>query len=141
MRRRPPNEGFHTVGQVAKQAGVGISTVRYYEREGLVAPVKRTAANYRLYAPETVARIRFMRRAQHLGFTLAEIKELLSLRVEGGKRCTDFRGAAAAKMADIESRIRSLRRMSRALARLARDCEAQGNAAGCPMLEHLEGES
>ena len=140
MRRHPLIPELHTVAQVAKQAGVGVTAVRYYEREGLVAPVKRTAANYRLYATEAVARIRFTRRAQQLGFTLAEIKELLSLRLRGGQRCADFRSAAAAKIADLEERIRSLRQMSRALAKLADECEAYPAGDGCPLLEYLEGE-
>ena len=105
-----------TVGRTARLADVGIPTMRFYERAGLLPKPTRTAANYRLYPDEAVTRIRFIRRAQQLGFTLKEVKELLELRVSRRTSCAEVRSRAEAKVADIEARIRSLRQMSRAFA-------------------------
>lgn len=127
-----------TVGSVAKLADVLPTTVRFYERAGVVRPVSRTAANYRVYPADAVARIRFTRRAQALGFTLREVKELLALRSEGARSCAPVRTAANAKIADIQNRIRSLQRMSRALTRLEEECDQHTPATGCPLLEYLE---
>lgn len=127
-----------TIGSVAKLAGVPLTTVRFYERAGVVRPVNRTAAGYRLYPPDAVARIQFTRRAQELGFTLREVKELLALRADGAKSCRKVRMAANAKIADIQARIRSLQRMARALTQLADECETQAQGTGCPLLQYLE---
>ncbi|MCI0743871.1 MAG: heavy metal-responsive transcriptional regulator [Verrucomicrobia subdivision 3 bacterium] len=127
-----------TIGGVAKLAGVSPTTVRFYERAGVVRPVSRTAANYRLYPPDAVARIRFTRRAQELGFTLREVKELLTLRTDGARSCERVRETATTKIADIQDRIRSLQRMGRALARLAEECKTHKPGSGCPLLEYLE---
>ena len=127
-----------TIGSLAKLAGVPLTTVRFYERANVVRPVSRTAANYRLYPPDAIARIRFTRRAQELGFTLREVKELLALRSDGAKSCRKVRVAANAKIADIQTRIRSLQRISRALTRLADECETHVQGTGCPLLEYLE---
>ena len=129
----------HTIGELARAAGVGVSTVRYYERAGLLPQPDRTATNYRLYRDEAVARLRFIRRAQQLGFTLEEIKGLLELRVSRRTTCADVRSRAEAKITDIEARIRSLRQMSHALTKLADECETHSDGVGCPLLEHLEG--
>jgi len=133
------NERRLTVGQLAREAQVGIPTLRFYERSGLLPKPPRTASNYRLYPAEAAGRVRFIRRAQELGFTLGEIKELLNLRVDGQKTCADVRARAEAKLADIEERIRSLRRMSRALSKLASECGRRPSRPGCAVLEHLEG--
>jgi MerR family mercuric resistance operon transcriptional regulator len=127
-----------SIGSVAKLAGVPLTTMRFYERANVVRPAGRSGANYRLYSPDAVARIRFTRRAQELGFTLREVKELLALRSGGGRSCNKVRATASAKVADIEARIRSLKRMNRALARLARECETHAGGAGCPLLDYLE---
>ena len=113
--------------------------MRFYERTGLLPKPTRTAANYRLYPEDVVTRIRFIKRAQQLGFTLKEIKELLGLRVSRRTSCAQVRSHAENKMADIEKRISSLREMKRALTRLAHDCETQ-SGGDCPLLKHLEGE-
>jgi len=128
-----------TVGRTARLAEVGIPTMRFYERAGLLPKAARTAANYRIYSDEAVTRIRFIRRAQQLGFTLKDIKELLGLRVSGRTSCSEVRSRAEAKVADIEARIRSLRQMSRALGNLARECQSEGGG-DCPLLKYLEGE-
>ena len=130
--------GRLTVGRTAPLADVGIPTMRFYERAGLLPRPTRTAANYRLYPDETVIRIRFIRRAQQLGFTLKEIRELLELRVNRRNSCSDVRHLAGEKVTDIEARIRSLQRMRRALLKLAEQCDAEGGKSTCPLLEYLE---
>jgi len=128
-----------TVSQLAREAQVGIPTLRFYERANLLPKPPRTASNYRLYPADAIRRVRFIRRAQELGFTLAEIKELLSLRAGGRTTCADVRARADAKLADIEQRIRSLRRMGRALAKLASECGHRNSGPECAVLEYLEG--
>jgi len=94
-----------TVGQVAKQAGVGVETIRFYERRGLIAEPKRRASGYRQYRLDTVRRIRFIRRARELGFTLEEISDLLSLREDPNGTSVDVRERAREKITDIEDKI------------------------------------
>ena len=128
-----------TIGELARRAGMGVSTVRYYERAGLAPVSARSASNYRLYSEEAVKRLRFIRRAQLLGFTLKDIRGLLELRVSRRTPCAEVRSRAQARIADIDARISSLRQMSQALAKLANDCETHQDGDGCPLLEHLEG--
>lgn len=127
-----------TIGQVARRAGVGVETIRFYEREGLVDDPPRLASGYRQYPPETVARIRFVRRAKELGFTLKEIKELLSLRASPRSRCADVRQRAEAKIEDMQQKIRDLQKMKKALKQLAAACDGRGPVTECPILEALE---
>ena len=128
-----------TIGQVAKRAGVGVETIRFYERDGLIAePARRPASRYRQYPPQAVRRVRFIRHAKDLGFTLKEIQELLELRVNPGSTCADVRKRAQEKIADIEERVVSLQRMKTALERLARKCRGQGPTTECPILEELD---
>ena len=127
-----------TIGKVASGAGLSIDTVRYYEREGLLDKPTRTASGYRHYRPDAVARLRFIRQAKDLGFSLSEIKELLALRVAPGKSCADVRARAEAKIADVEQRIAQLNRMKRALTKLATACSGRGPTSTCPILEALE---
>lgn len=127
-----------TIGRVARDAGLAIDTVRYYEREGLLEKPARTAAGYRQYAAGAVARLRFIRQAKELGFTLPEIRELLALKVTPGKSCADVRARAEAKLADVEQRIAQLDRMKRALVKLANACSGRGPTSECPILEALE---
>lgn len=129
-----------TIGKVARTAGLAIDTVRYYEREGLLDKPARTASGYRHYTPDVVARLRFIRQAKELGFSLNEIKELLSLRVAPGKSCADVKARAEAKIADVEQRIAQLNRMKRALAKLATACSGRGPTSECPILDALESE-
>src|SRR5262245_23410929 len=133
-------KGFLTVGRVARLAGVGVPTLRFYERAGILSQPARTASNYRVYSDEAVKRVRFIRRAQELGFTLKEIKELLALRVSRRANCDPVRVRAEAKIADIQARIKSLRQMSRALSKFAAECEMHSPGVDCPLLEYLEGE-
>jgi MerR family transcriptional regulator, copper efflux regulator len=127
-----------TIGQVAHEAGVGIETVRFYERKGLIEEPTRRASGYRQYGEEVVDRLRFIREAKDLGFTLNEIKELLSLKLDPSSSCAEVKGRAEAKIADIEEKIRTLQRMKRALAKLTKACSGDGPTSKCPILEALE---
>ncbi len=129
-----------TIGQLAKQAGVGVETIRFYEREGLLAEPERRPSGYRQYTPEVVRRVRFIRHAKDLGFALKEIQELLELRVDPISTCADVRQRARAKIADIEGRVVALERMKAALEQLARSCRGRGPTSECPILEVLDRE-
>lgn len=126
------------IGQVAGEVGIGVETIRFYERQGLVAPPPRSAAGYREYPPTVVARFRFIKRAKELGFTLREIKELLSLRLDPATTCADVKGRAEAKITDIETRIQGLRKIKKALVKLTAACSGQGTRSECPILEALD---
>ncbi len=121
-------------GDLAEQAQVNVESLRFYERKGLLPEPPRRASGYRAYPPEAVERIRFIKRAQELGFSLAEIKELLELRVDPGMTCADVRERAEAKIEDIEQKIRDLQAMRRALRKLAEACPGSGSIDGCPIL-------
>jgi Hg(II)-responsive transcriptional regulator len=129
-----------TIGQLARGAGVKVSTVRYYERRRLLAEPRRGDSGYRQYAPEALARIRFIRNAQELGFSLQDIRELLSLRNSSAATCGDFQHAAEAKLADIDAKLRSLLRMKEALRKLVSACDGQSPTAQCPIIKALETE-
>jgi len=129
-----------TVGTAARRAGVKIDTIRYYERRALLPKSPRTEAGYRTLTDETVQRLRFIKHAQALGFTLSEIKQLLALRLTPGKTCADVRGRAETKAADIEQKIRSLQIMKRALHQLVSACKSDGPASKCSFLENLNKE-
>ena len=127
-----------TIGKVARGAGLAIDTVRYYEREGLLEKPARTASGYRRYTTGAIARLRFIRQAKELGFSLPEIKELLALRVTPGKSCADVRAHAEHKIADVDRRLASLKRVRGALVKLASACSGKGPVSQCPILEALE---
>ncbi|MDB5311305.1 MAG: merR1 2 [Gemmataceae bacterium] len=126
-----------TVGQVARRFGVGVETVRFYERQGLLEEPARRASGYREYGDDAVAVLRFIRRAKQLGFTLKKIKGLLGLRLDASATRADVRTQASAKIVDIKAKIRDLRRMRDALTRLTAACHGDGPASGCPILEAL----
>ena len=132
-----PRESL-TIGQLAKQSGVGVETLRYYERQKLLPEPPRRRSGYRAYPRETVNRIRFIRRAKELGFSLQEIDELLTLRAESEGQCREVLARAQGKIADITERIASLERMKRALERLASTCSERGTSGDCPILDALE---
>jgi len=127
-----------TIGQVAKHSGIGIETVRFYERKGLVEEPPRTDSGYRQYPEDVVARIRFIRRAKELGFKLKEIAELLSLRVDPDTTCVDVRKQTDLKIADVEDKIRVLQGIKTALKKLAASCVGTGPTSECPILEALD---
>ena len=123
------------IGTLAKRAGGSIDTVRYYERDGLLSPKSRLASGYRRYSELEVARLRFIRRAQGLGFSLKEVKELLALSKQ--RDVARVRRTAQEKLADVEERIASLERVRKALANLIAACPGHGKAADCPILKAL----
>lgn len=128
-------------GEVAKAAGVNIQTLRFYEREGLLAPPKRTASGYRQYGEDAVRIVTFIKRAQELGFTLREARELLKLRSPGPKRAPAARAAAEKKIHDIDEKVRDLTAIRAALSSLLTACACDGGAVHCPILEALEKKS
>ncbi len=130
--------GLLTIGQVAKQTGVKVETIRFYEREGLIGTPLRSDAGYRQYQDDVVRRIRFIKRAKDLGFTLKEVAELLSLQAAPDVSCADIKARAQGKITDIEERIRILGRMKRALERLAAECSGNGPVTECPILGALD---
>ncbi len=127
-----------TIGQVAKRSGIGLETVRFYERTGLVEEPPRTDSDYRQYPEGVVARIRVIRRAKELGFKLSEISELLWLRVDPDTRCADVRQQTELKIADVEEKIRALQRIKTALKKLAASCVGTGPTSEGPILEALD---
>lgn len=126
------------IGNLAKRAGVGIDTVRYYERAGLLAPSARLASGYRRYGELELARLRFIRRAQALGFTLKEVRELLALSAR--RDVARVKRSAQAKLADVEKRIAALQKVRDGLESLVAACPGHGRAADCPILRALGGE-
>ena len=129
---------YLTRGGVARQGGVNTETIRYYERRGLLPKAARLASGHRAFEPDAVRRLRFVKRAQALGFSLKEIKELLSLRASPRARCADVRQRAEGKIAEIDAKIRSLRAMRKALVRLTAACVGAGPVSDCPILESLD---
>jgi MerR family mercuric resistance operon transcriptional regulator len=127
-----------TIGQAAREAGIGVETIRYYERQGLVESPARTRSGYRRFTPDVIRRLRFIQRAKRLGFTLSEIGDLLALRVDPGTSCADVRRRTAHKIAEVDERIIELRRMRGALAALASECSGRGPLAECPILDALD---
>lgn len=130
-----------TVGQLAKQAQVNVETIRYYERRGLVPEPSRRESGYRQYSHDAVERIKIIKRAQELGFSLKEIQELLSLRVDPGTTSADIKRRAEAKLADINTKLRDLKRMKTALMKLTFACRGRGPTSECPILDALQSQA
>ena len=126
------------IGEVAKRGGVSLQAIRYYEREGLLPKPPRLASGYRMFPDTAVRRVQFIKRAQELGFSLAEIRELLSLRENADAGAQDMRERARVKIADIEQKIRKQRAMKSALNALAESCPGCGPLSDCPILDALE---
>lgn len=128
-----------TIGKAAQAAGVGVETIRFYERRGLIEQPSRPAAGGpRRYDEETLARIRFIRRAQHIGFSLSEIAELLSLRADPGADCADVRERAVEKRDEVEARMADLVRIRSALDELIRSCPGAGDLRACSILDAID---
>jgi MerR family mercuric resistance operon transcriptional regulator len=123
------------IGEVAERASVNLQTIRYYEREGLLPKPPRLASGYRTIPETAPDRVRFIKRAQELGFSLSEIRELLSLRRGAGAQ--DIRDRAKAKVAEIELKIGALREMKGALNKLAVRCPGCGPLSDCPILDAM----
>jgi len=126
-----------TIGQVAKRCGVGVETIRFYEREGLIAQPARPESGFRRYPPDAVGWVRFIQRSKTLGFSLREIKDLLSLRVDSATTCDAVKARAEGKIADIEQKIGHLQEMKRALVKLTVACRKKKPTSECPILEAL----
>jgi len=127
-----------TIGQLARKAQVHVETVRYYERRGLLPQPLRRWSGYRQYSQDDIARLRFIKRAQGLGFSLKEIADLLSLRVDPDSSCRDVKERAEAKLADIERKLQTLEHLRKALKKLVASCRGRGSTSDCPILEALE---
>lgn len=125
------------IGELAALAGVPAATVRYYERRGLIAEPARSASGYRQYGPQAAERIRFIRRAQGLGFSLEEIEELLALRVDDPASCAEVATKTRAKIAEVRRRIGELERLEGVLSRLAAMCAGRTVTSECPVLEMM----
>lgn len=128
------NEATFTVGRLARKSGVNLQTVRYYQRRGLFPVPPRPASGYRLYSHTDVQRIRFIKRAQALGFTLREIRQLLEL---SERRCREVRPLAEIKRDDVVRRMRDLKRMLKALDKALEACRQGDPDARCPLIETL----
>jgi MerR family copper efflux transcriptional regulator len=127
-----------TIGEVVELAGVPVPTVRYYERRGLIAEAPRTPAGYRQYGPETAERLRFIKRAQELGFTLEEIRELLELRVEDPAAGPVVEAKTREKISQVREKIRDLQRMEEVLDRLTAFCRSRTPTSESPILDARE---
>jgi DNA-binding transcriptional MerR regulator len=129
------------IGELARRARVGVDTIRYYEKLGLLAPAARTRSGYRSFEPGSARRLRFIRHAQELGFTLEEIGELLALRLAPGGSCDKVRARAAERLVVIEHKLAHLVSLRDALATLVAACDERQPTAECPILEALDKEN
>lgn len=126
------------IGELAKRAGVHIQTIRYYERRELLPDPERRPSGYREYGPETLDRLHFIKRAQELGFTLTEIRELLALRLDPNTPAAAVKARAEAKITDIDRKLHDLERIKNALVHLAGHCRGgRGPIGDCPLLDAL----
>lgn len=126
-----------TIGKLSRALKVRPDTIRYYERNGLLPEPSRSAAGYRTYGQVDVERVRFIRKAQHLGFTLREIATLLALRASDKARSTDVLAITEQKITETEARMVDLSRIKTALTSLAAECTVDIPAADCPIIAHL----
>lgn len=134
-----PNVKTMGIGAIARQAAVSIDTVRYYEKNGLLHPAARAPSGYRRYEAIQLSRLRFIRRAQQLGFTLKDIRELLGISAQ--RDVARVRRAAERKLVEVEERIAALQAIQRGLSEMIAQCPGHGRAADCPILKALGGGS
>ena len=126
------------IGEVARLSGTGIETIRFYEREGLLLEPERRPSGYRQYDESTVERLAYIRRAKELGFTLAEIRELMELSFVSQAGCDHIRRRADAKIADIEGKIRSLQQMKRSLGKIVERCRTEDSNDDRPLVRKTQ---
>lgn len=126
-----------TIGQLAREADVGVQTVRYYERRGLLEPAARRESGYREFDDSSLERLRFIRRTQELGFTLNEIGELLELRLDPDTTVAEVQARAAEKITEIDRKMHNLERIKEALENLANRCHQHGGVGDCPLLDEM----
>jgi len=129
-----------SIGALSKQSGIGIETIRFYERIGVLIPAGRKASGYRYYDDESTKTLRFLRHAKDLGFSLAEIKALLKLRAGKTSQCEEVQIQASKHLQDVEDKIRHLESIQRALSKLIRQCRNKRTNEGCPILDCFEEE-
>lgn len=129
-----------TIGKLAKRAGVNLETIRYYERQELLPKPARSQSGYRAFPLESVERIRFIKQAQELGFSLKEIKELLALRSEPLSSGADVREKVEAKISDINEKMKTLRSIKKGLVQLKASCDGTSSITDCPILKSLSSE-
>lgn len=127
-----------TISKIARGAGIGVETVRFYEKERLIEAPARTPSNYRIYPESDMMRLRFIKRAKSLGFTLKEIKELLSLQLDPQATKAEVKQQMEVKIADIERKILDLTHMKEVLESLDACCDGRGPTSECPILDALE---
>lgn len=127
-----------TIGDAARRAGVGVETIRFYERRGLIEkPLRPQVSGFRIYSPEQVRRVKFIRRAQQIGFSLLEIQELLSLSADPAADCSRIRSKAVAKLDQVKHKIEQLGRIGSALEALIDVCPGRGGIQTCTILDTL----
>ncbi len=127
-----------TIGKVAKQSGLGIETVRFYERQGLIEPPPRSESGYRQYPEETISKLDFIRRAKELGFSLKEIQELLALKYDPKATKADVKRRTQHKIDAVKNKINDLTRIQKALEHLINACDGHGPVSDCPIINALE---
>lgn len=127
-----------TIGQLAKAAGVGVETIRYYQRRGILATPSKPLGGHRHYADASLQALAFIRRGQQMGFSLEEIIALMSLRDRGP--CADGRGHAQKKLDELGERVEELNRMRRQLKSIVAKCDANKRKGPCPLIRALDGE-
>ena len=128
---------MYAIGQIAKQSGVSVETIRYYEKEGLLEKPERKDSGYRQYNGGAIDRLFFIQQAKELGFSLKEIGELLSIKSDVNTVCSDVKHLAEDKLSDIQSKIKMLRRMEKSLKKLVDACPGKAPISDCPILDSL----
>lgn len=129
---------MYSIGQIAKKSGISIETIRYYEKEGLLEKPHRKESGYRQYNDNVIERLSFIQQAKSLGFTLAQINELLSLEVKQGTTSKDIKNIAQSKLVDIEEKIKMLKKMQKTLKELVTQCNGKGPVEKCPILNAIK---
>ncbi|MFQ5660889.1 MAG: MerR family transcriptional regulator [Gammaproteobacteria bacterium] len=127
-----------SIGQVAKQTGVSVETIRFYEHKGLIEEPRRKESGYRQYMEDDLKKFIFIQQAKTLGFSLNEIKELLSLRSDPKTTSREIKRIAELKLENIEEKLKMLRKMKRTLESLIEQCPGKGPLNDCPILEALD---
>ncbi|MDX1672887.1 MAG: MerR family transcriptional regulator [Balneolaceae bacterium] len=129
----------YKIGEVARRADVNKETVRYYEKRELIPEPDRRRSGYRIFTQRHIDQIKFIKRAQELGFTLSEIKELLDLRMDDNTTCSEIKIEAQVKYRDVADKIEDLERIKKTLVDLIDACSGEGPKGDCPILDALEG--
>ena len=138
MIERPDTKRL-TIARLAQEVGINLETVRFYERQGLLPEPPRSKSGYRLFPADAVVRLKFIKRAQELGFSLREIRELLALRMSPRTNKADVRRRAESKITEIENKIKTLESIRKSLLKLTQSCAACAPHSECPILENLDG--